>query len=504
MIADVIIWGITSKMSSGFNKDFSGFPGQRPDMASSTDSEADDSDGSNKPDFSNFEGMTPPGDGEKPDFSSSDGERPSFPDGEKPDFSNSDGERPSFPDGEKSDFSNSDGEKPDFSNFENGMTPPGNMKGKGFLFSIKKFCLPILIICILVDAFSIIMLVLAIKSNKSGPDDPENGDNIDGYDNNNYTDSNTDNPQTPRHNSRIAMIVVPVLVIGIITTLGILTKNKNETATTGVAADETVMEASLEEASMSSVISAGGSVTTEESENDYYPEGIEISKYYVKEGDTVSEGDLIADVDKVSVMNTIKTVEDTIESLDKELESVSDEATENITASAGGRIKKIYASEGGAVKDTVRDNGALMVLSLDGCMAVDIESDEKINIGEKVEVTVGDDEVSGRVTALKDQIITVTIDDEYGSVDENAKVTYEDKELGSGSLYVHQALQMTGYEGTVSEICVAENEEISKGDTVIKLTDGAYSAKYEQLLKQREKLEKERYEEQLLELEKLL
>ncbi len=45
-----------------------------------------------------------------------------------------------------------------------------------------------------------------------------------------------------------------------------------------------------------------------------------------------------------------------------------------ISASVSGRIKKIYAAAGDSVSGVMYEHGALMLLSLDGYMAVDIDA----------------------------------------------------------------------------------------------------------------------------------
>ncbi|MBO4864351.1 MAG: HlyD family efflux transporter periplasmic adaptor subunit [Eubacterium sp.] len=500
MILDIIAWAVTSKMSKRFTPgDF----GNMPDMSNFDSSNMPDFDSSNMPDFDSSN-MPDFGNGERPDNmpdmsnfnpddmpNFSDGERPDnmpdFDSSNMPDMSNFDPDNmPQRPDRDRSDSDSSDSSDSDSSS---SSRRPDNFPGtrsRGPFGTLKKIFLPVLIVCILVDIFAIIMLILAIKHNKNGSDGPEDGAPTGGG------GDETAHEETGSKNIKgmVAKIAIPVALVLTVVTLAVLTKKK-ENETVGIVADESIMEASLSEASMSSVITAGGSISTEESEIDSYPDGIEVTKYYVEAGDTVSEGDVVADVDKVSVMSTIKTVQDTIAAIDKKLESISDDETEVITAAADGRIKKIYTEEGKAVKDTVMENGALMLISIDGCMAVDIEASSDLNIGDTVDVEVGEETVSGRITSLKEDIATITIDDEYGECDETVTVSKDEKKIGTGTLYIHQALAVTGYEGTVKSIVKEEGAEVSKGASLIKLQDGYYSAKYEQLLRERSKLEEQ-------------
>lgn len=61
--------------------------------------------------------------------------------------------------------------------------------------------------------------------------------------------------------------------------------------------------------------------------------------------------------------------------------------------------------------------------------------------------------------------------------------------MGSGTLYIHQPLIITGYAGTVQKVLVTENRKVSANTTLLTLRDTSYSAAYETLLKERGELE---------------
>ena len=71
-------------------------------------------------------------------------------------------------------------------------------------------------------------------------------------------------------------------------------------------------------------------------------------------------------------------------------------------------------------------------------------------------------------------------------------------QAGSGTLYIHSQMMISGYTGTVSAVNVSENESVSSGETLITLTDTETSANYDALLKERGEVE-----EQLNELIKI-
>ena len=501
LIVDIIFWCLSS--GSGSRPDFGGSGGSRPEMSTSEDGTPqmpEGFDSSKMPEGFDSSKMPEAFDGSNPPegFDSSkipegfDGSN--FPEGfdksKRPgrsdDSSSSDGTGDQDVTGDK-DVTGESGDGDSSSRSGRGRFPGGFSRNSNSFFNkLRSFYLPVMIVCIVMDIFAIIMLIRAIRHNKNnGGSDPDGGD----------TDSGNGNDEmmTPVRKAvpkKVIGLIVVTLVAALSITLVILTNRKQASVGT-VQADESIVEASLQEASMSQIVTAGGSVSEESSVEDYYPSGIETTKFYVSEGDTVSAGDPIADVDRVSVMNTIKNIQDVIGTVDEKLESISDERSAELSVTAAGRVKKIFASEGQTVVDVVQKEGALMLISLDGTMAVDIETEEKADIGEQLEVTLASETVSGRVSAISEGLVTVTIDDSYGAYGESVSVARDGKTLGKGELYIHQPLAVTGYEGVVEEIVVAEEDELEKGDCVIQLTDEVYSAEYEKLLKQREKLQEQ-------------
>ena len=99
-----------------------------------------------------------------------------------------------------------------------------------------------------------------------------------------------------------------------------------------------------------------------------------------------SEAELNEFKDLVAMFFAAKAQKE-IDALDEELANLEAEETENtITSNVDGRIKKIYVKEGTAVSSTMYDKDALMLISIDGYMAVDIDTD-KLKKGDSVMVT---------------------------------------------------------------------------------------------------------------------
>ena len=281
-----------------------------------------------------------------------------------------------------------------------------------------------------------------------------------------------------------AIVLVIVILAVIIVGISLLQRSVNDQ----FASDSTseVLSAEVTTGSISTTVSGSGTLTDEDVETVEVLSSLEIDDFYVEEGDTVEEGDLIATVTTASLSTAMASVQSSLDALDEEIESASeDEVSDTITAAVSGRVKVIYAAEDDDVVTVMYTSGALMVLSLDGYMAVDIETDSYA-AGDSVTVTDSDGtDYTGLVEKVVDGVATILVTDDgttYGDT-----VTVDDSL--TGTLYIHSALSITGYAGTVDEIEVSENDEVDAGDTLMTLTDTSTSANYDSLLEQRADLE---------------
>lgn len=251
-----------------------------------------------------------------------------------------------------------------------------------------------------------------------------------------------------------------------------------------------VLSAVPEENTISTVLSGGGTLSPQEGAAQSLPQALELETYYVKNGQTVSEGDPIAQVDLVAVKAAISELQEVIDTLDAAIASESSKTNDSVIRSGtAGRVKKIYAREGTAAADTVYESGALLLLSLDGLMAVDLEA--RAEVGQRVTVTLSDGTaLEGTVESVSDGTATVTLSDETAPLDDSVTVTTKDGEtLGTGNLYIHSRLRVTGAYGTVSQISVKENQQVSAGSALLTLKDTGHTAEYARLLNRRTELE---------------
>ncbi len=241
------------------------------------------------------------------------------------------------------------------------------------------------------------------------------------------------------------------------------------------------------------IVSGSGILAEVDLEALTVPEGVEINEVEVEAGDLVAKGDLLATVDMATVMTTLSSLQEQLDDLDDDLnDAKGEEASTAITAGISGRVKQILAQPEMDVSACMAQNGALAVLSLDGYMAVDLETD-LLKKGSEVTVLRADgQEISGTVSASAGGRATVLVTDNGPQFDEEVTVlTGDGAEAGKGKLYIHNPLAVTGYAGTVKAVNVKENARVNGWTRLFTLKNTSFSANYDTLLRNRAELEED-------------
>ena len=357
----------------------------------------------------------------------------------------------------------------------------------GFLQTVKSHWLIIFIILLVLDAASIFMLLWISHKEKKQKvllEEEEKQQRADG-------EVHIARPVKKKKHSPLLWIIPVAAVILLIVIVKMLSRGSS----TEVSETEaTVYSATAELSDISTVLPGAGTLTEETAEELTLASDVEISKWYVSNGDTVEEGDVLASVDKVSVMTAIASVQEIITELDEELlEHEDEEISDEITAGADGRVMAVYATEDASVVDVMYEYSSLMLISLDGSLAVEIETDADISAGDAVVVTLSDGtEIDGKVESFINGTTVILVSDEDAALDDEVSVTTEDgSAIGTGSLYIHSELKVTGFTGTISDVEVSVGDEVSSEDTLITLDDTEYTGEYDTLIAQRNELEEE-------------
>ena len=188
--------------------------------------------------------------------------------------------------------------------------------------------------------------------------------------------------------------------------------------------------------SISTVVSGSGSLTDVDLTSVTVPEGVEITDVLVKTNQTIAKGDILATVNMSTVISAMADLQAQIDDLDEQLSDAEDNAAStSITAGVAGRVKAVYGTVDADVTDVMYENGALALISLDGYMAVEIETDA-LAAGDAVTVKLSDEsEISGTVESVVGGKATILVTDNGPAYDEAVTVlSTEGTQLGTGNL----------------------------------------------------------------------
>ncbi|MBE6776332.1 MAG: HlyD family efflux transporter periplasmic adaptor subunit [Ruminococcaceae bacterium] len=293
---------------------------------------------------------------------------------------------------------------------------------------------------------------------------------------------------------RVIAVCVSVVLVLLLSVMPMIAARRGK----GEGAKASILSGKVEKGDISTVLISGGTLSQQEGEKINIPSSVKLKEYLVSNGDKVNKNDDLAMVDRVTLMKAISDVQETMDYLRKEMENAKGESSmDRITAQRTGTVKAVYAKKGDDVQSVMLEKGALAVISLDGLMSVELETDKDISAGEKVKIIFKDKtEVSGQVKTYLDGVAKIVFEDENYTEGTKVTVTKEDgTKIGSGKTQINSRWNATAYSGTVSSVKVSEKEEISSGEALFTLENVSSTAKYDNLASQHRN-----YEELMLSL----
>ncbi len=250
-----------------------------------------------------------------------------------------------------------------------------------------------------------------------------------------------------------------------------------------------VLSYAASKGSVSTTVSGSGTLANVDEETITLPAGVNIEEVLVEANEKVEKGTVLAELDMPSVRTAMASVQEEIEDIDNEINlATADTVDTYIKAGVSGRIKAVYAEKGDSVLDCMAKNGCLAILSLDGNMAMKLNTD-RLSAGDQVTVVRGDGsekELTGTVEKVSDGSALILVTDNGPEIGETVTVkTTEGSVLGTAKLYVYKELKVTGITGIVSYVVASLNHTVERGTNLFVLTDTGYSASYDALIKER-------------------
>ena len=292
---------------------------------------------------------------------------------------------------------------------------------------------------------------------------------------------------------RIIIVAVIVAALALAIFFGVrAAKNKVNEAIGSMNSTAVVSEATVTTGSISTTVSGSGMLSDSDTTQIVLPKGVKLEKILVKAGETVKKGDDLATVDISSVMSAMSDTQAELDKLDEQLRTAANETVSStITSGVNGRVKIVYAQKDDDVAACMTENSALCVISLDGCMALDIDAGS-LAAGDAVTAVADGKTYKATVEKVQDGKAVILVPDNGPAYGATAEVQSADgTKLGEGTLYIHDPLRITGYAGVISRVNVAENQQVYANSTLFTLTDTAYTANYESILKTRREKEED-------------
>lgn len=286
--------------------------------------------------------------------------------------------------------------------------------------------------------------------------------------------------------SSIVKVVVIVSVLLIAAAVGIFFLRKY-VSTKFADKDQTYISAQASISDLSTRVSGTGSLVDTDIEDFDVPENVEIDDVIVEVGDKVEKGQTLAKVNINSVLAAMYEVQHKMDEIDSKLQSASEQkAATKIKSTVKGRVKAINVKKGSNIIPTMTKSNALMVISMDGYMYVEVDAGD-LKAGTNVKVTSKGKTYAGKVKSITDGKAKILLTDNGPSLGADATVTSKDgkKKYGSGKLEVNSPLSVVAYAGRVSSVNVKLNQKIKKGKVLLKLTNTSYTANYDKLMKDR-------------------
>lgn len=287
------------------------------------------------------------------------------------------------------------------------------------------------------------------------------------------------------------IVITVVLILLALAALVIFMQKRVQDRFTADHTDDT-LSAEVTRGSISTSVSGTGTLQDDDVEVIDFPKSMELNVIHVKLGDLVREGDLLASVNLNTVLTAMNELKEAIDDLDDEIVTASKETVSStVSSTVTGRVKSIYAQKGDSVIAVMGEKGALCELSMDGTLSFDVPAGS-LHAGDSVTVEADGKSYRGSVKSLTADAATVTVTDNGPLVGSVATAKDADgSTLGSGELRISAPLRIIGYAGTVSNVYTAENRSVYVGSPLFSLTDTAYTANYDTLLKQRQDKEAE-------------
>lgn len=280
----------------------------------------------------------------------------------------------------------------------------------------------------------------------------------------------------------IRRVIIIAAILGVVTTSVLLYRAANRDGSAVQYGTAAVRRGDIDV-----VVQAGGSIRPASADRVFAPASARIAEVSAANGDFVAKGDTLFRLESSSIDAEIEALEEDLSSKDAQLLAADRSKSSSVVSPVSGRIKAVYAEIGRETISAMRTDGGIILISADDRMEIRFRPDRELTPGDPVTVMVGEKSSKATISEISDGEAVVLLNDDSYAPGSNAYVYAMDgTDLGSGSLSVHLPFYVACSAGIVSEIAVSEGQEVSAGDTLLRLEEPVYSEVYLQLLASRQ------------------
>ena len=301
---------------------------------------------------------------------------------------------------------------------------------------------------------------------------------------------------------RAAVFLLLAAALGGTAVFVILPKMNGKTAQDAPQAERQTAEAAL--GTIEKTVFGSGEVQPASQPGVYAQTDGDVAEYTVEVGDSVKAGDIVAKLENDELDTEIAQLEYDLQTTQKEVRATqthtqyvykklydedgdlrvdvntgepllgqfSNEIT--IRAPADGLIKAIYIEKGDDSLAVYRQYGAVMMLSTDGKMKVELSglSGEGLELGQTVVVKGKNVETTGTVVNLTRRGTEATVQvgsDEYDMDIPVTVYTQSGETVGEGTLEINKPMAVSSYGGTIKGLLVKVGDRCKRYDALARI-----------------------------------
>lgn len=273
------------------------------------------------------------------------------------------------------------------------------------------------------------------------------------------------------------LALAAVVVVGVAIAIPKLTSSKD--ASNAQVGSYTVGRGNVEV-----TITGSGKLEADDTTEIALPESVKVDSVFVKQGDLVQEGDVLASLNTASLQYRAAELSAELTELDQKLGTRK--TTSTIKTPVKGRIKYLPAAEDDDVVEAVNQYGALAILSTDGLMQVELKTSQKLSLNAEVSVKWNGGSAAGKVASKIDGGYLITCSDEKEPYHAVADVYCDASMIGSGTLEIHSPLAIFGNGGTIKTIHYSVDKSVEASATLFTLDNEPATDSYRQTLADRD------------------